>query len=393
VSGQARPDDQCPWRVLVASDSWKGSLTAAEVGHRVAAGLASGGVGRVEILPLADGGEGTMAVVHGARGGVYHRVHVHDAYGRGREGRLLVLDDGTAVVEAAEGPGFVPPALRPRPAQEAGSEGLAELLLAAREIGARHAVVTLGGTGSSDGGLGLLRGLGARIDPPMATGLQGLRQARIEHLPPLPLPVEVWCDVDSPLTGPRGAVWRFGPQKGLEAADLPAWDQVMAAWGAMLERVAGRRVCELPGAGAAGGLGAALAALGAPLKPGGPAVAALVGLPAAVLRADWVVTGEGQVDVQSLSGKVVGTVVAEARRWQRPVVVLAPSWGPGYEAVEEAGARLWPVLTEPLAMDAAIRQAADLAEAAGARLGRWLYDEWRRSTTDRLGEGDTSHDF
>jgi glycerate kinase len=322
-------------------------------------------------LPLADGGEGTLAAILATRPGRVVTCEALDAYGRTKTARFVVWDDGTALVEAAEGPGWVPPERRPRPAREADSRGLGQMIKAALAAGAERLLITLGGTGSSDGGLGLVRELGGEVTA-SGTGVAALESARLHTLSPLPVPARVWSDVEGPLSGPAGAIYGFGPQKGLLAEDLEHWERAMGAWGIQLDRLAGRPVSALRGAGAAGGLGAALAALGAALEPGGEAVAALLGLDDAIQAADVVVTGEGQVDGQSLQGKVVGTVLTHARRHGRPVIVAAPSLGPGSEALSRAGALLYPMLPGPVALADAMAQAAEYAEEAGARMYYWI---------------------
>ena len=360
----------------MAPDSWKGSLTAPDAARRIAAGLREGlaRLGHpdsvVTELPMADGGEGTMEVVAARLGGRVVRGTVRDAFGRPRHGRVLILADGRGVVEAAEGPGFIPAEDRPAPADRASSAGLADLMRLALSSGASELVMALGGSGSSGGGSGLLAALGAH--GAWDAGLQGLDRGARLSLPALPCPVTVWCDVSAPLTGPDGAIRQFGPQKGLPPDSLPEWDRVMEDWGRALEEAARRPVAGTAGAGAAGGLGAALAALGARLTPGGPQVATVLGLSRAVAGADWVVTGEGRIDRQSLQGKVVGTVLDEARRHARPVVVVAPQLADGSEAIGDVGAALFPVLPGPLGPEDAIREAGRLAEAAGRRLAAWL---------------------
>lgn len=359
-----------PRCLLIAPDSWKGSLSAEDVATAFQDGFQQedrASEWTVECLPLADGGEGTLAVVQRARGGTRVAVTARDAFGRPRVAHFLMLDDGTAVIEAAAGPGFVPEAERPRGGEWAESTGLGELLAAAAAHGATHIIVGLGGSGSSDGGLGLLRALGAHIEPADAVGLVGLAAVRAITLPPWALPTTVWHDVTAPLTGPAGAIRRYGPQKGLAAEDLDRWDAVMAAWGSRLSAAAGREVATVPGAGAAGGLGAAFLALGATLVPGGRAVAEMVGLAGAVGRAHVVVTSEGRVDAQSAAGKVVGTVVDEARRQGRPVIVAAPGFSDD-PVFLEPGVVLWPVLPRPMTLEEARAAARPLAVAAGRRL-------------------------
>jgi len=361
-------------RILVAPDSWKASLDAAAVIAATRRGILDAyPAWDIDGVAMADGGEGTARVVAAARGGTWWQVETEDAYGRPVTAPLLALDDGTVVVEVAAGPGFVPPGRRPRPAWEATSRGLGRMIQAALDRGARRVVVTLGGTGFSDGGMGMLAVLGARWEAPVPPATTSLGATGPVRLPSLSVPIECWCDVDSRLTGPAGAVFRFGPQKGLPDDRLAEWDAAMAEWGRRLSEACGRDVGSVPGAGAAGGAGAALVALGASIRPGGEAVADLVGLDAHIARADAVVTGEGAVDAQSAGGKVVGTVARRAFRLGKPVVALAGTVGTGAELLYPQGlTAIFPALLRPMTLDEAVDRAADLVAQASSHLARWL---------------------
>jgi len=317
-------------RIVVAPDSFKGTLTQRDAVDAMVKGISQARPGWTLVKkPMADGGEGTVDVLAASVGGRWVGATVEDAFGRPRAARFLMLDDGTAVVEAASGPGFVPAAERPAPGREAHSRGLGQLMAAALALGARRLVVTLGGTGCSDGGMGLLQALGATWDPPVPPGAEGLGRVRQVNLPRLPVPVEAWADVLPPLLGPSGAIRRYGPQKGLFPDEIDSLEAGMARWGRLLEDASGTRVIARAGSGAAGGAGAALAALGAQVRSGGMAVAAAVGLPEALSTADAVVTGEGQADAQSAAGKVVAVVGRLAKAAHRPAFVVAGRLGPG----------------------------------------------------------------
>jgi glycerate kinase len=317
-------------RIVVAPDSFKGTLTQREAVEAIMKGLGRERPGWTLVArPMADGGEGTVDVLAVALGGAWVSATVEDAFGRPRTARFLMLTDGTAVVEAASGPGFIPAAARPAPGRQAHSRGLGQLMQAALAAEARRLVVTLGGTGCSDGGMGLLQALGATWDPPLPPGAEALAQVRRVTLPRLAVPVEAWADVLPPLLGPAGAIRRYGPQKGLDPTEIDWLEAGMAHWGRVLEEASGIAVIARAGAGAAGGAGAALAALGAPIRSGGMAVAAAVGLPEALSTADAVVTGEGQADAQSAAGKVVAVVGRLAKAAHRPAFVVAGRLGPG----------------------------------------------------------------
>lgn len=290
-----------PARVLCAPDSLKGVLPARQAARALADGVRSAGAEAHE-LPLADGGEGTTeALATGA--GEWHAAVVIDPLGRPVEARFWLAEDGAAVVEAAEAIGLARLAAAELDPLRASSRGLGELMLAAVEVGAERLTVALGGTATVDGGAGLL-----------------------EVVPRLPVPVVAACDVRSPLLGPRGAARLFGPQKGA-TPDVVALLEERLASSARLAPYAA-----LPGAGAAGGLGAALASLGAELRQGLELVLEATGFRARLAEASLVVTGEGSVDTSSVEGKVTAGVAAESARAGVPAVVFGGRVEPDGEA-------------------------------------------------------------
>jgi glycerate kinase len=254
-------------RALACPASLKGVLSAHEAAAALAVGLRSWA--EVDELPVADGGEGTLDVLHGALGGEWREATVSDAFGRPRVARWLVTADGTALVEAAQAIPLDPERLDPFAAS---SRGLGELIRAVGQPRKLH--VGLGGTANVDGGAGLL-----------------------DVLDELPAPARVACDVDVPLVD---AARVFAAQKGASPADARELEARLLA----MEDLA--PYADLPGAGAAGGLGAALASLGAELLPGAPLVLDLVSFDPAGY--DLVVTGEGTVDRTTTSGKAPGEV-------------------------------------------------------------------------------------
>ncbi|TMK70939.1 MAG: glycerate kinase [Actinobacteria bacterium] len=253
---------------LACPASLKGVLSAREAAAALADGLRTWA--RADELPVADGGEGTLEVLHAALGGEWQEARGHDAFGRERVARWLVLPDGTAAVEAAEAIPLDPARLDPLAAS---SRGLGETIAA---VGRPSALlVCLGGTANVDGGAGLR-----------------------EVISELPAPTRVACDVDAPLLD---AARVFSTQKGATPAQAEELERRLAT---MTEL---QGVADLPGAGAAGGLGAALAALGAELVPGAQLVLDAVGFDP--MRYDLVVTGEGAVDATTMRGKAPGEVV------------------------------------------------------------------------------------
>ena len=268
-------------RVLASPASCKGALSAVEAAMALTAGMRSAGL-EAEELPVADGGEGTAEVFAAAFGGEWRVTAASDPLGRPVPGRYLVLEDGSVVVEAAEAVGLRLLVEEERDPMEGSSRGLGELLLAAAAGASGPILVGLGDTATVDGGAGLLEVVGDRL-----AGRE----------------LEALCDVRNPLLGERGAARAFGPQKGASPEEVEALEQRLAAD----ERL--RPYAELPGAGAAGGLGAAIAALGGRLSSGAGVVLQRIGFHGLIAGADLVVTGEGTVDRSSIEGKAVGEVV------------------------------------------------------------------------------------
>jgi glycerate kinase len=264
-------------RALLCPASLKGVLSAQAAAAALARGARSAGGEAIE-LPIADGGEGTAAALRGALGGEWREAIVSDPLGRPHPARWLVLPDGRAVVEAASAIGLPLVAHGERDPLRTTSRGLGELIAAACGESPPGLVVGLGGVATVDGGAGLR-----------------------EVLRELPLPTIVLCDVRTTLAD---AARLFGPQKGATAETVP----LLALRLAEMEELAPH--AELPGAGAAGGLGAAFAALGAELVDGGSTVLDLVGFDRRLREADLVVTGEGRVDRTTAEGKAPGVVAA-----------------------------------------------------------------------------------
>ncbi|MDR9370368.1 glycerate kinase, partial [Conexibacter sp. JD483] len=337
-------------RVLCAPDKLRGALDAAAAAAALAAGARAAGATAVE-LPIADGGEGTLdAFLAGAS---VVSVPVRDALGRPREARLARIDGGgpreealagrdgsntreaalagrdgdgsgaratagTWLVEAAEAVPLHGLAADERDVLRASSWGVGQLIVAALDRGAARLLVAVGGTATMDGGAGMLAALGASCAHNGA-GLLTDQSVRLAGLDPRlrEVEVELLVDVAAPLTGPDGAARRFGPQKGATAAQVEALDAAHGRWAAALGIDPAT-----PGAGAAGGLGAALQALGARTVAGAEAILDLKRFDALLADADLVLTAEGSVDASTLQGKAVAAVVGRCARAGVPVVVL-----------------------------------------------------------------------
>ena len=376
-----------PRRVLLAIDSFKGSATSAEVEAWAEEGIRHvWPEAQVGSLPLADGGEGTLEAVAGARGGALEVRTVCGPVGEPVEAAWLCdRERGEAVIEMARAAGIT---LSPRTEQaalRASAWGVGELIAAAADAGARDIYIGLGGSATSDGGAGCLQALGARVlgtdGEPIAPGLAGLaRVARIDLAPALKrlggARITVLSDVTNPLVGRRGAVAVFGGQKGLPTGDaehLTQMDSWMLGYGRALDaaiakaREAGllpaapegarafRSVIGVPGAGAAGGLGAALLALGGRLVSGVETVLDLANFDERAAGVDLVITGEGHMDAQSAAGKAPVGVARRAKRLGKPVVALVGGRSADLGEVYAQGIDLvLPVCRTPMPLERAL---------------------------------------
>lgn len=377
-------------------DSFKGSLDARRACGSVEEGIRSVTPDAVvRKVPMADGGEGTAETLLAATGGAWiHRSAPGPYPDRDVEGRYLWLPAAGpgALVEMAEvnGLALLPPA--ERDPLRTSTRGTGVLLADAADRGATRIWLAIGGSATVDGGTGAARALGWRFldgsGRPVPEG-GGTLGAIARIVPPDsasppqgggdPLggvAVQVLCDVDNPLLGSRGAAHVFGPQKGATPAQVEILEAGLAHLAERIEADLGIDVREIPGAGAAGGLGAgAVAFMGADLVSGVDAVMEAAGLSRALEGADWVVTGEGAFDDQSLHGKVVSGVVRRAREAGARVAVVAGSLGLDEEAARAGGVAALEAAAPPgMPLDEAMARAPDLVRDAAARLAR----RWRR---------------
>lgn len=309
-------------RVLIAPDKFAGTLTAVEAAEAIAEGWRRRAPDDIlDLAPMADGGPGFVDVLHAALGGELVAVTVSGPFGDPVPATLLLAGD-TAYVESAQACGLH--LTRAHRAESATTYGVGELVGHAVDTGVTRVVVGLGGSGTNDGGAGLLAGLGATADRPLDAGAQGLAgvsrvdltgaRARLGDVV-----LVAASDVDNPLTGLFGATKTFGPQKGIPEERLPVVDGWLEGFATALDR----RTSLEKGAGAAGGLGFALLALGAGREPGIGLVAHAVGLAERARASDLVVTGEGSFDFSSRSGKVPYGVAEVAAQALRPCIAVA----------------------------------------------------------------------
>lgn len=319
-------------RVVIAPDKFKGCLSAATVASCLAAGIRAGcPAAEIVTVPIADGGDGTVDAAVAAG---FERVQLRATGPTGARVTTSWARRGDdAVVELADvsGLGRLPDG-RPAPLSST-SHGTGEVIAAALDAGCRRIVVGVGGSASTDGGAGVLQALGARIldgegraVPEGGGALGAVTTLDLSGLHPRVGEVElvVACDVDNPLTGPHGAAAVYGPQKGADTDDVLRLDAALGHWADVVAAATGRDLRDVPGAGAAGGVGFALmAVLGAATRPGAEIVFELARLRDLIHGADLVITGEGSLDAQTLRGKAPAAVAAAAHAAGVPVVAVA----------------------------------------------------------------------
>lgn len=364
-------------RVVIAPDKFKGSLSALQAARAMARGVTAARPDAViDLAPMADGGEGTVAALVAATEGTYETVTVTGPLGELIEAQYGLLGDGrTAVVEMATASGLVLVPPERRNPLVTTTRGTGELLLAAIERGARRVIVGIGGSATNDGGAGLAQALGYRLldrhSRELGPGGGSLGHlARIEPSPRTSelasIQVDVACDVTNPLCGPFGASAVYGPQKGATPEMVAVLDANLAHLASIVERDLGRSIRDLPGSGAAGGLGGGLVAFaGGKLKRGVDLIIDAVNLRARLEGADLCLTGEGALDAQSAFGKTAVGVAALARSLGCPTLALAGSIGRGAEAVLEHGIDAYfSICSGPMRLEEAVARAEELLARA-----------------------------
>lgn len=373
-------------KIIITPDSFKGSLTALEAAEAMAAGVRRA-MPEAEIvsIPLADGGEGTVDAWLRACGGHLETRMVTGPLGDPIAASFGVLADGrTAVVEtaAASGLTLVPASLR-NPLNTT-TYGTGELIHHAKDSGVKRLIVGLGGSATNDGGAGALQALGTvfrdasgEVIPTPITGgrVEEIRSIDGSGLPKSTgLSVVIASDVDNPLTGPNGASMIFGRQKGATLEMVARLDAALARYGDLLAEWFGVDVVAAPGSGAAGGLGAAMMALfKAPARSGIDLLLDAAGFDAVVAEADLVLTGEGSIDRQTLSGKAVMGVVRRCRSAGRAKVIAIGGIvdAGAAEALKAAGVvYIAPASPASMAVDEAMARAAELVEEAAFKACR-----------------------
>ncbi len=359
--------------VLVAPDSFKGSLTSVEVASALAGGWSHARPDdTVRLAPLADGGEGTLVAIEASGGWAWRDADAVDPLGRPIRARWLARDDGVAAfVEMATASGLSLVAPDARDASRASSHGTGDVLRAVLDAGIRDIALGIGGSATSDGGAGILRALGATVD-------DDLTAVDLAELDPrlAGTRLRIACDVSNPLLGPAGAAATYGPQKGASPDLVPVLDARLARFADALEAATDRRERDTPGAGAAGGVGFGLLCLSDRfasllLRPGVDLVMDEARFGDALAEADIVITGEGRVDEQTAFGKTAFGVARRARAAGKPCIVVGGGVTPaGIAALASVGAVVVSVAEGPQSVEAAMAAGVAPVERCGQRIAR-----------------------
>lgn len=336
-------------KIVIAPDSFKESLSAMQVAEAIEQGFSEIFPQAEYIkLPMADGGEGTVESMVAATGGERVHVNVTGPLGQPVNGFFGWMGDGeTAVIEMAAASGLHLVAPEQRNPLITTSFGSGELILAALNHGARKIILGIGGSATNDGGAGMMQALGAHFHDidgkELHVGGAALAQLASVDLSQLDArlaqtDILVACDVDNPLCGAKGASAVFGPQKGATPERVKQLDAALQHYGEKIELATGKSVLNVAGAGAAGGMGAALfGLLNARLQPGIEIVTEALKLADAVQGADLVITGEGRIDSQTIHGKTPVGVARVAKRYDIPVIAIAGGMTPDYSVVHQHG--------------------------------------------------------
>jgi len=336
-------------KIIVAPNSFKGSLSAAQAAAAIARGVREAAPDAEVIeIPVADGGEGTVDALVSARKGTYQEVEVEGPLGDPVRATYGLIDGGrTGVVELASASGLTLIPVERRDPRRASTFGFGQLLEAARRQGVASIIAGIGGSATNDGGAGMAQALGYRLLDAAGHDLLrgGAALAQLERIDPSgfdqawrSIGVMVASDVTNPMTGPHGASYVYGPQKGADPDAVHELDAALARLAVVIGRDLGRQVADIPGAGAAGGAGAGLVAfLDAKLVEGAPLVVDASGFDQALRGAHLVITGEGRVDGQTAFGKAPGEVAKRAKSAGIPSLLLAGSRGPGWESLSSMG--------------------------------------------------------
>jgi glycerate kinase len=364
--------------IVIAPDSFKGSLTARQVASAIGRGILRAiPDARLHLCPIADGGEGTLDALLQA-GGEIQMIALRDARGMQREAPVAILPNGTAVIETAEIVGITDADAMALPVGERSTEGIGDAIRILLDRGVRSFLIALGGSSTNDGGAGMLCALGLKLYdaagallPPHPAALQKLARVDASGLDGRLAQASIvgMSDVDNPLCGDNGASAIFGPQKGVTPDQVAPLDRTLAHFADLLERATDRSAADSAGAGAAGGLGYALLMLGARLQSGAETVCSSIGLDTHLQNADWVITGEGRSDAQTLQGKAPFIAARQARRFGVDSTLLSGAIDQqALPALRQHFTGCFSIVLGPTSLAQAIAEADQLLQASAEQM-------------------------
>ena len=372
-------------KIIIAPDSFKGSMSAKEVADAIERGI-KGVLSDVEIvkIPMADGGEGTVETLVDATMGKIVTINVLDPLGNDAEAYFGILGDGrTAVIEMALASGLTMVPSSKRNPLITTTYGTGQLIKAALDHGCQEFIIGIGGSATNDGGVGMAQALGVSFldqeGQEIGFGggsLSAIKEIKIKELDPRlnKCIFKVACDVDNPLCGLKGASHIFGPQKGSDSYMIKILDENLAHLAEIIKKDIGVDVKNEPGAGAAGGLGAGLMAFcNASLQRGIELVIEATKLEEKVIGADLVITGEGQIDFQTVHGKTPYGVAQIAKKYKIPVVALVGTIGTGVEVLYMEGINaIFSIVEGPMTLEECMKNGSELAERTAGNVVRAL---------------------
>ncbi len=377
-------------KILIAPDSFKDCLPASEVALSIELGILKV-FPDAEIIkiPLADGGEGTVEALVNATGGKIINIQVHDPLMRKIDSFFGILGNSkTAIIEMAAASGIELLTEKERNPWLTTTFGTGELIKAALDFGCQTILIGIGGSATVDGGAGMVQALGVELldkqNKSIAKGGKGLAQLNTINTDTLDVRLKggkIWvaCDVKNPLLGKNGAAKVYGPQKGANPEIINKLEQNLAHYSEVIETQLGIAIANIPGTGAAGGLGAGfMAFLNAELKPGFELISEIVHLAEQIVNADLVITAEGKIDYQTRFGKTPAGVAGIAKNFNKPLLAFAGSLGPRVESLNELGfTSIIPITDKPMSLQESITNAGELLQDAAERTMRILkLDYW-----------------
>ncbi|MRH42751.1 glycerate kinase [Aquibacillus halophilus] len=356
-------------KIVIAPDSYKGSLSSIDAANIMNRAVTEVGGHHGIIKPMADGGEGTVESLLASSKGERVPIRCTGPLGEQIDTYYAILDDTTAVMECANIAGLVQVPEESRNPDLTTSYGLGEVIIAAIARGCTSIIIGLGGSATNDGGLGMLQALGMkswdqadRETGPFGIDLLSLEKVSLTNLESKlsNVKLRIACDVDNPLCGAQGASAIYGPQKGATPEQISLYDKALDNFSNLVEKEIGRVDKEVPGAGAAGGLGFALLTLGAKLESGAKLMADAMNLEEAIKESDLVITGEGQSDEQTLFGKAPSFVASIANKYNVPTILISGSLGSNSDELRKVFAGCFSIIDKPQSLQVCIDQAEQL---------------------------------